>query len=553
MATILHPYMHFNSLTNLNENTPVPSPPALLDDVLKQSLLSPNRLPPTPTGLLSLPPELILSILELMNPPSLLATSHTCHSLHHMAYSIYLVRIGLGPQCGHLMLFNDESPKALEALNGALFKPALGTATCVLQSSCDTVIRARREVDDLKKLLGKLSSLNEFHLDFIDFKDHVTSTVEEEKEMKVNKKVNVDVVKEVAWILDAVVGLGCTKITVCLLGVLRAAVSFTPENGRLHMNITKENLGLRSRILELLPVGLRNVIPKLQQEKPNQLEVFNLHSPILLEHRFFNWTVDILNHSRITTLSLNQMVRIPTSLWADFLSMLYLPRLTTLLVDVLALSPQDALDFLERHPGLERLYVGNNVLCPFHCHPGHELEVQHKLLPNLRYLSASASFLSQLLFSPDSLPKLCEVSVLETIKPESEFVPDTLRATLAPIATRLLQVPQVQLTLSFRSQFSPPPVSSPSASSPLPNIISRFSSLELQIHVYRLSEEARCGLPAFLGIFSGLKSLEFTTVAKAGPVEADEWPQLVKDIWVRCPALQMVGVNGDVRTVTKWL
>ena len=117
-------------------------------------------------GILDLPNEIILFILEDLEDDELFSLSLLSRQLHHLALPLYLSRNGISSQpSSQLLLFDDRSDSILKALNMALFKPTLNSLLCTLlchKHPNDLV----RQILMLNRLVGKVSTLHEASISF---------------------------------------------------------------------------------------------------------------------------------------------------------------------------------------------------------------------------------------------------------------------------------------------------------------------------------------------------------------------------------------------------
>lgn len=116
---------------------PSPSPPHASTSTstprisrTKNTRWIPLPLPKIATAtLLSLPTEIMLSILEHLPDDSLFSFSFTSRKFHALALSLYLARYGVGPLPAHQLILFDEvhAEGVVRALRAALFSPVLNS------------------------------------------------------------------------------------------------------------------------------------------------------------------------------------------------------------------------------------------------------------------------------------------------------------------------------------------------------------------------------------------------------------------------------------------
>ncbi|KAF5387152.1 hypothetical protein D9615_001998 [Tricholomella constricta] len=524
-------------------------------------------------ALLDLPNEILLCIFEQLEDDSDLYTlAQLSRRMHHLALPIYLARKGMGPFSGSLVLFDERSQDVLQALSIALFRPALKCVYCTFNFYWPDR-RVLRNLRGLVRLVQRLSVLHEAHLDFT----NVRRFGQREGQVEVEsywgavgngdvERVEVDWAEEFRVLFEVIVKKGCTTLTVCLAGwtalstpgqlksVLRGGTCLSRFfYGGVLLNF------LSSAVRALIGKGTETHTQARSTEPRDDLEVFNLHSAMLLQAELCPWTIRTLNSASICTLSLRN-IEIHSESWAVILSCITLPLLSSLSIDLCSITYPDLAEFLRRHPHVQYLYLGRSLPAP--PSPALSLHSDDLRLNNLTHLSAAPVYLNYLLAPPGVMPALKAVTIIARVHHSRHFDFGEMNNILLPIAPRLLQShplgygrSRIELTLelSFESSGDDWMLLDAAPDTRENAVMPRLARLELRIGQHRLADRVVARLPRWLGLFSGLREVKMRSPAQDGPTELGERMALVRAIFRRCPRLERLGINDVVRDREGWV
>jgi len=134
------------------------------------------------------------------------------------------------------------------------------------------------------------------------------------------------------------------------------------------------------------------------------LKTFNIHSQLLFHTPLQNWTVNALNMSPITHLSLRYLDMSPAS-WAKILARISIPTLFNLTIRVKGLAFADFSRFISRHPRIA-------ILDFEHLSSGFQTDhLESTTMPNLSIVITYAGTLAHILQSKYAFPSLGFISI----------------------------------------------------------------------------------------------------------------------------------------------
>ena len=497
-------------------------------------------------GILDLPNEIIIFILEDLEDDELFSLALLSRQLHHLALPIYLSRNGISSRpSSQLLLFDDRSNSILKALNTALFRPSLNSLLCTLP--------CRKRPDDLfrqllmiNRLVGKVT-LHEANITF----DKVTPLVPAKEETVMSRFLRdiedpdhglvQEFGRELTVMMELILASGCQTFTISHSG------TYSPSPNETKAAILANFHGFQSiqkKVITKLLQPFTSMFPRLYPTPTNTLKTFNLHSPIAIHPHLCRWTINTLNNSNLTSLSISQNRSTKSSVWSLVLPCITIPSLSHLSIDLCSIKTGDLFKFLCRHPLIQNLYLGRNILSP---NPSQTLI--KNALKHLSQLTAHPKWLVHLLTPQGCFPSLSCIRILWRIQNKQHFSFVTLNSLLEPIARRLGSMKELHLVLSFGSISSDWMVPSPTTSSMIMNLRDGSSNspplicvthLELHIGTYSLPLAVTTRLPKWLAEFPVLASLKMMTMAEAGPFCDSERDFFIRSVLASCPKL------GDV-------
>jgi hypothetical protein len=519
-------------------------------DMIPERLTSPTKT--HIVGILDLPNEIIIFILEDLEDDELFSLALLSRQLHHLALPIYLSRNGISSRPNsQLLLFDDRSNSILKALNTALFRPSINSLLCTLpyHKRPDDLFR---QILMIYRLVGKVT-LQEASINF----DEVNSA----KEETVMSRFFEDIEdpdhglvqyfgRELAVMMELILASGCHSFTISHSG------TYSPPSNETTAAILANFHGLQSikkKVKKLLQ-PFSSVFPSLYPTATNALKTFNLHSPIAIHPHLCRWTINTLNNSNLTSLSISQNRSTKSSVWSLVLPCITIPSLSHLSIDLCSIKTGDLFKFLRRHPLIQNLFLGRNILSP---NPSQTLI--KNALKHVSQLTAHPKWLVHLLTPQDCFPSLSCIRILWRIQNKQHFSFVMLNGLLEPIARRLGSIEELHLVLSFGSISSdwmvPSSRTSPSSIMDLRDDGSSNSPpltcvthLELHIGTYSLPLAVTTRLPKWLAEFPVLASFKMMTMAEAGPFCDSEKDYFIRSVLASCPKLRDVefGVSKDL-------
>ena len=497
-------------------------------------------------GILDLPNEIIIFILEDLEDDELFSLALLSRQLHHLALPIYLSRNGINSQpSSQLLLFNDQSNSIVKALNKALFTPPLNSLKCTLlchKHPDDSF----RQILMLHHLVRKVSTLHEASIHF----DKVNQLISAKEEISMSRcfgdpedpahGLTQEFGRELTDTMESIIASGCHAFTISHSG------SHLPPSEEMMTAIMSNFYGLQSikKKVTRLFRPLSSMFPTRRlspttNTNANTLKTFNLHSPIAIHPQLCRWTINTLNNSNLTSLSISQNRSTESSVWSLVLPCITIPSLSHLSIDLCSIKTGDLLDFFRRHPLIQNLSLGKNILSPNPAQP-----CVKSVLKHLTSLTAHPKWLVHLLTPQGCFPSLSCVRILWRIQNKQHFSFVTLNNLLEPVARRLGSIKELHLVLSFGSISSDWMVPSDLAdtrdagsNSPPLTCVTR---LDLHIGTYSLPLAVATRLPKWLIEFPDLAHLKIMTMLETGPFCDSEKGFFVRSVLASCPKLDCV-------------
>ena len=519
-------------------------------DMNPQRLASPTKA--HIVGILDLPNEIIIFILEDLEDDDLFSLALLSRQLHHLALPIYLSRNGISSRpSSQLLLFDDRSNPILKALNTALFKPSLNSILCTLlcHKRPDDLFR---QIHMINRLVGKVT-LHEASITF----DEVVPVTPEKEEIVMSRFLGdnedpdhglaQEFGMELTVMMELILASGCRSFTISHSG------TYLPPSNETKAAILANFHGLqfiKEKFTKLL-LPFTSMLPTLYPATTNALKTFNLHSPVAIHPHLCRWTINTLNNSNLTSLSISQNRSTKSSVWSLVLPCITIPSLSHLSIDLCTIKTGDLFKFLSRHPLIQNLFLGRNILSP---NPSQTLI--KNALKHVRQLTAHPKWLVHLLTPQGCFPSLSCIRILWRIQNKQHFSFIMLNGLLEPIARRLGSIKELHLVLSFGSISSDWMVPILTTHSTI-NLRDGFSSnssplicvthLELHIGTYSLPLAVTSRLPRWLAEFPVLASLKVMTMAEAGPFCDSERDFFIRSVFASCPKLGDLefGVSRD--------
>jgi hypothetical protein len=527
-----------------------------------------ENIPNPRVGLVDLPNEILLHILEFLNDESLFPLAFLSRYLHHLALPLYLSRKGFGqhPE-DQLVLFNYNSRDILKALQVSLFRPSLFRLYYPIDcgKSADEL---GIEIGNLRDVVGILTTLQEVVVSFQN-----TTPVAPGESPEINPIVPINPSDFLVpsnpnyglpdgfngtiliSLFDAIISSGCKSFVIRHCGPQAPALQGT------HAVALNNFSGMRGlsrtflRFLQLLPGAFSSSRTSV---KHSELGSFHLHSPMAFHSDLCRWTIEILNSSAIASLSLSQQNCVDKHSWFLILPSIQIPTLTDLSIEFCAIDTSDLVKFLRRHTRLDKLILGRNFKLQRRAPP-----FPKGALIQLTHLTAPSQWINYLLATPGSLPSLSSITILMWIPNKHSFKLSDLDRSLEPSISRLVAMHEVRLSLSFGSASGVwiAPITTPTfgplepslgdgsgelEEQPNPGAASAhalITQMELCLKVHSLPFALTAKLPKWLTQFPNLRRLDLLTMsgAAAGLSSSSSYSEtFVGAVLASCPKLDSV-------------
>ena len=518
-------------------------------------------------GLIDLPNEILLHILDFLNDESLFPLAFLSRSLHHLALPLYLSRKGFGqhPE-DQLVLFNYNSQDILKALHVSLFRPSLFRLYYPVDcgKSADEL---GIEIGNLRNIVGNLTTLQEVVVSFQN-----TTPLAPGETPEINPIVPMNPGDALVpsnpnyglpdgfngpiliSLFDAIISNGCKSF------VIRHCGPQAPALQGIHM-VASNNFsgmrGLNKTFIRFFKHLSDTFSYSKTSVKNRDLGTFHLHSPMAFHSVLCRWTIETLNSSAIASLSLSQQTYVDKNSWFLILPFIQIPTLTDLSIEFCAIDTSDLVKFLRRHTRLEKLILGRNFKLQRRAPP-----FPKSALIQLTHLTAPSKWINYLLATPDSLPSLSSTTILVWIPNKRLFKLSDLDRSLEPSISCLLAMPEVCLSVSFGSASSAwiAPITTPPAfdllepqpgdesdAQPNPRAAHALvTHMELSLKVHSLPFALTARLPNWLAQFPNLRRLDLLTMsgAAAGLSSSSSYSEaFVGAVLASCPKLESHSVE----------
>ncbi|KAG6857728.1 hypothetical protein H0H87_004144 [Tephrocybe sp. NHM501043] len=381
----------------------------------------------------SLSTELILVILEYLPNPALVSIAKASRDLHYLALPIFFARHGI--ECSselRALVLHEKAVPALPGLRAALFISSVDSISCKFQGPEE--LHFTWGVVELLRFIHRLNRVSRLSLNVgnIDTRwvDGLATAASE------------------AWkpgfirLMDTAIERGCVSLTVAN-GHFLVASSLLKEGARLEGPDVAP-----ARTFMGLPLPRRKQASRAQAAPQNKLTSFSVHSNMLLSPPFYEWTLQTLHSSPITSLSL-RISGISQNTWPLVLDAISLPLLTSFAAETTDIAFPALLHFLKRHVNITTL-----VLHSHFTYPGSPARPKHYkknvLVPNLTTLGGSTGNVRVLLshLHPETAVGVQEIAL---VIPQHQriFQPADFVALGALIEAALCDITPIALSLRF--------------------------------------------------------------------------------------------------------
>jgi hypothetical protein len=305
---------------------------------------------------------------------------------------------------------------------------------------------------------------------------------------------------------------------------------------------------------EIRPSGFSDALPTI--EPCDTLESLSVHSSVALYPPFFNWIMDTILASSITTLSLRFTV--PTQSWERFLPSIALPSLKRLIVVTPSFIIASLGIFLYRHSTISSLTLHSAVLA---YHPTTPHTLPPKFLPNIITLEGTPDYVTHLIVSAcEPLKTLQSIAIALPMgmpKTGNTYF-DVLNGALRVMSTRS-PTSASSLTINFPGGYQPADWlkgTRPAAAADI--VLPSFTQLTLRTHGALGSLSMSLAfLIRWFQRFPGINHVIFEDVMATSTASHYQYTQLRCALAYycsrACKGLQTAQVLGEERHIADWI
>ncbi|KAJ6480582.1 hypothetical protein C8R47DRAFT_1136229 [Mycena vitilis] len=368
-------------------------------------------------GILDLPTELILDILTRAVLPNetLLGLASLCRRLCLLVLPVYFERHGVDPNAKSVIInMRQDCRDTLQVLQTALFAPQTENITCIFpHPDCKSILPLLRHLSRLERYISRLLVVKHVTLQ-LDNRGSGCLSVGGDRHLR-------------AWasslesLLNCIVGKGCTNLTVAYGGQFTRGYELAPpttDHGTISRLFSNRRLKNETHAFQRVPsqgrTRIEMALPR-SSYRSSQLTSLGVHSAILLLPPALSWTLAVLRHCPITSLTLTRPAEAAIP-WSTVLPLLASAGggLTSAVLqqgdDGSFFSQADVLDnFISRLPLLRHLTLSPRM--PLLVSAA-KIPVPEVALHHLETLRAPPVFIELLMPHADSLPKIQSVAVL---------------------------------------------------------------------------------------------------------------------------------------------
>ncbi|KAJ7164030.1 hypothetical protein C8R43DRAFT_989543 [Mycena crocata] len=500
-----------------------------------------NLAEPSGMGLLRLPNELLLEVLQQLdgNDWGILAISTSCKRLHYLALPIYLAAYGITDTASLATEALTLLPPQLDvliALQTCLFVRSLKHISCSFSLNSARRDYSSRDMDRFFRHLRRLAAF----ISILNSVDEVTLNFEDVNLWAISESLGVLEIwaSVISTLLDTILEKQC-KIFNVVGGMFIVHPSQFQRKGPRATVKRRTIISDVGRRIGSAFAG-KTVPPASDSGKsPAGLQAFNIHSRVLLLHPCYDWTIAALSTSpNLTSLSIVH-VEIPDSNWDNIMFNIHAPALQDLTIDLHCRISAAAFDQLFiRHPRLRFLSLGRNL------HSLAESDVASKdCLPNLTTLSGPPSYI-RFLMTERRAPAVQTLRLLVKVASNAVFKVADINSELAPCHSRLGRINfALVITVDYESShwtgFFPDEESlAPARKGATPDSLQRVRALDLisRCPGHAFEELAFRWLPSF----PVLQSVSFSGCSTSH-MDVISFVHRVKDV---CPEIQLVTLDG---------
>ncbi|RDB24744.1 hypothetical protein Hypma_007949 [Hypsizygus marmoreus] len=493
--------------------------------------------------LLSLSTELLLLICELLDLTTLLVLAKASKRFHYLALPVYLARHGLP----------DSEPRSLALRSRAEILALPGLTLSLSITSLDHLLFDLDGVEDrfawavhhLLLFVHKLTEVRAVTLRLGNFMDY--RWVDGFGTVNANPHRGDS---DLTRLLTTILNRKCTSLTVIHGHFLASVLASIPAKAA---TATKrpDPGSSASSLTNLLKCPLhithrRDTTKRVLYR--NHLHTFGVHASILFMQPFYDWTIETLNTSNITSLSLRLSGMTSRALGVT-LSNLTIPSLVTFAAETVAISFTDLHQFLLRHPSISHLHLHPHL--NYHRSTKLPRRAKKKFLPQLTSVSGSARNIKVLLgqVPPSGLAQLQSIT-LSLPAHQRVFQSNDFEDLNKGIGEVLRSITPRELVVRFSLPFDK---SREERLEVGENVASSFRSVEALTFCtdghFAFVRWILPILPMWLTTFTSLRHL--TLADDCAPSEPLTHTDFLRSVTERCPKLEIITLGAKEHRLLK--
>ncbi|KAJ6459666.1 hypothetical protein C8R45DRAFT_1030670 [Mycena sanguinolenta] len=503
-------------------------------------------------GLLDLPPEILLSVLEYpaVSDTTVYFLALVCRQLHFVALPVYFSRHGLTPSSKSIVITMREGRRdVLAALKSALFIPDTEDIECIFpHPSCTSIFSLLIHLKRLESYVSQLPSVKRVTLR-LDVRGSACLSVGDDRSLR-------------AWTAGLESLLNCIVEKKCVSLSMMGGMQFT----RAYEAIPPVHQGTMARLLSAIPRLLHRPTGRIQgfRRVPRQgdasvemaippslhnssnLASLDIHSAILILPPGLHWTLAALRTCPITSLTLGHRME-ESIAWGIVLPLFAsaASQLTSLTVDLISdygytdsFTEADILDFISRLPQLRHITISYKLSRV------DSLETECPLLdlPNLETLSAPPTVILHMLRHPSPFPNIQSICVLWPQPPVSPSI--CLLATALQPVLKNPHPPRLSVSVKT-SMYLPGPFTIPIGDS---TFASSVDALEISVSSYPSTDIP--AMAAWIGLFPRVQEVDIQLADSVHPGLRADLARLLRAVKMT-DFLDRIRVNGVVCDLSK--
>ncbi|KAJ6595144.1 hypothetical protein DFH09DRAFT_159175 [Mycena vulgaris] len=506
-----------------------------------------------PTGILDLPTEILVDILENPTFPTntLYALALLSRRLHFIALPIYFSRHGMPSTPNSVVITMQTDRKdLLSALQIALFIPQIDSIACIFpHPSCTSIFPILPHLRRLESLIARLSSVKHVTLQ-LDTMGSICLSVGDDQALR-------GWTSHLESLLNCIVEKRCSSLTMVHGGQFTRAYELSPPApcGRwTRRGLFASLLRLCSRDMpapEFMRVS-RQGQSCVEMNMPSSvsrsshLTSLDIQSAILILPPGLHWTLAALRHCHTIPLTLG-LLSVEANTWTTVLPLIASagPNLTTIVLQGAETVPDgDILAFLSQLPLLTDVIIASKNPTSIYPYGTPIIPFRH-----LEQLRAPPNFIQHFLrHHPACFPQIKYICISWPIHPPSIDVV-VLCALIASIISRLDArglAPELSVsldTMMYRYAFT-----SNGLNDDLRKCLDRIQALEIRVLPFFFTDVGEMG--SWIAIFRSVRRVDITLLnSRPADIRLDVG-RLVKAI-KPTDFLDRISVNGEVYQLVK--